>query len=82
MLYARKEISSKLIQPVSGKFDLEYFLSEINLRRNKWLLVCNYNLHKILSKYFWHVSVKKQIHCQQNIFLYKGISTLNLLKNL
>lgn len=82
MLYAREEISSKLIPPVCGKFDKEYFLAEINLRRNKWLLVCNYNPHKILIKYFWHVSVKKQIHSQQNIFLYKVISTLNLLKNL
>ena len=79
---AREEISSKLIQPVCGKFDQEYFLAEINLRRNKWLLVCNYNPHKILIKYFWRVSVKKQIHSQQNIFLYRVISTLNPLKNL
>lgn len=43
MLYVRDKIPSKLIQPVCYKLDKEYFLVEINLRSNKWLLACNYN---------------------------------------
>ena len=46
MLYLREEIPLKLIQPTCRKLDTEYFLAEINLRRKKWLLVCNYNPHK------------------------------------
>lgn len=50
MLYYWEEILSKLIKPVCRKLDKEYFLVEINLRRKKCLLFCNYNLHKTLIK--------------------------------
>ena len=41
MLYVREEIPPKLIQPACRKPGIESFSVEINLRRKKWLLVCN-----------------------------------------
>ena len=45
-----EEIPSKLIQLAYCKPDTEYFLVNVNLRRKKWLLVCNYNSHKTLVR--------------------------------
>lgn len=57
MLYAREEIPSKLVQIVYRKLDKKYFLEKIDLRREKWFLVCNCNIHKILIKrYLKYVS--------------------------
>ena len=43
ILYAREDISSKLINSSCIDHDKEYFLVELNLRKQKWLIVCNYN---------------------------------------
>lgn len=57
MLYAREEIPSKLVQIVYRKLNKKYFLEKIDLRREKWFLVCNCSIHKILIKrYLKYVS--------------------------
>ena len=50
MLYVWEEIPSKLIQLAYCKPDTEYFLVKINLRKKKWLLLCNYNSRKTLVR--------------------------------
>ena len=50
MLYIKEGIPSKLLKPLSNEKDKEYFLVEINLRKKKWLLICNYNPQKKLIK--------------------------------
>lgn len=61
MLYVM-EIPSNLIQPFCLKLDKEYILVEINLRRKKLLLVCNYNLHQTLIKDYLGC-INKEINC-------------------
>ena len=51
--YIRKDIPSKLINSSCIDHDKEfkeYFLIEINLRKEKWLIYCNYNPHKAMIK--------------------------------
>ena len=44
MLFVRKDISAELIG--SKKSPIEGFFAEINLRKQKWLITCSYNLNK------------------------------------
>ena len=50
ILYVRKDIPSKLIHSSCTSHDKEYFLVELNLRKQKWLIICNYNPHKTRIK--------------------------------
>ena len=49
-LYVREDIPSKLINSSCTNHDKEYFLVELNLRKQKWLIICNYNPHKTRIK--------------------------------
>ena len=49
ILYVREDIPSKLINSCTNH-DKEYFLVELNLRKQKWLIICNYNPHKTMIK--------------------------------
>ena len=50
ILYVREDIFSKLINSSCTNHDKEYFLVELNLRKQKWLIICNYNPHKTRIK--------------------------------
>ena len=50
ILYVREDIPSKLVNPSCTNHDIEYFLVELNLRKQKWLLICSYNPHKTRIK--------------------------------
>ena len=50
ILYVREDIPSKLINSSCTNHDKEYFLVELNLRKQKWLIICNYNPHKTRIK--------------------------------
>ena len=50
ILYVREDILSKLINSSCTNHDKEYFLVELNLRKQKWLIICNYNPHKTRIK--------------------------------
>ena len=50
ILYVREDIPSKLISSSCTNHDNEYFLVELNLRKQKWLIICNYNPHKTRIK--------------------------------
>ena len=55
ILYVREYIPSKLINSSCTNHDKEYFLVELNLRKQKWLIICNYNPHK--------TSIKGHLEC-------------------
>ena len=50
ILYIREDIPSKLINSSCIDHDKEYFLVELNLRKQKWLITGNYNPHKTMAK--------------------------------
>ena len=50
ILYVREDIPSKLINSSCIDHGEEYYLAELNLKKQKWLIVCNYNLHKTMIK--------------------------------
>ena len=50
ILYVRENISSKLINSSCIDHGKEYFLVEINVRKQKWVIICNYNLYKSMIK--------------------------------
>ena len=50
ILYVSEDIPSKLINASCIDHDKEYFLVELNRRKQKWLIICNYNLHKAMIK--------------------------------
>ena len=59
ILNVREDIPSKLINSLCIDHDQEYFLVEINPRKQKLLIICNYNLHKTTIKgYLEYVSKK------------------------
>ena len=59
----RENISSKLINSSCIDHDKEYFLVEINLRKQKWLIICNYNPHKTMIKgYLEYISKEIDSH--------------------
>ena len=49
ILYVREDIPSKLINSSCTDHGKEYFLIELNVRKQKWLIICNYN-HKTRIK--------------------------------
>ena len=55
ILYDREDIPSKLINSSCTNHGKEYFLVELNLRKQKWLIICNYNPHK--------TSIKGHLEC-------------------
>ena len=50
ILYDREDIPSKLINFSCTDQNKEYFLVELNLSKQKWLIICNYNHHKTRIK--------------------------------
>ena len=59
ILYVREDISSKLTSFSCIEHDKEYFLDKLNLRKQKWLIICNYNPHKtIIRGYLEFISEK------------------------
>ena len=50
ILTVREDTSSKLINSSCIYHDKEYFLVEINLRKQKWLIICNYIPHKTMIR--------------------------------
>ena len=59
ILYVREDIPSKLTNFSCIEDDKEYFLDELNLRKQKWLIICNYNPHKtIIRGYLEFISEK------------------------
>ena len=50
ILYVREDIPSKLINSSCIDRDKEYFLVELKIRKQKWLIICNYNPHKTMIK--------------------------------
>ena len=50
ILYVREDVTSKLINSSCTNHDKEYLLVELNLRKQKWLIICNYNPHKTRIK--------------------------------
>ena len=44
--YVRENMPFKLIYWSCTHYDKEYFLVELNLRKQKWLIICSYNHHK------------------------------------
>ena len=73
ILYAREDIPSKLINSSCIDHDKEYFLAEINLRKQKWPIICKYNPHKTMIKgYLEYISKEIDSHLSKydNFLLY------------
>ena len=47
ILYVREDIPSKLINSSCIDHDKEYFLVELNLRKQKWLIICDQGIFRI-----------------------------------
>ena len=63
VLYVREDIPAKLINSSCIDHDKKYFLVEINLRKQKWLIICNYNPHKTAIKgYLEYISKEIDSH--------------------
>ena len=50
ILYVREDIPSKSKNSSCTNHEKEHFVAELTLRKQKWLLICNYNLHKTRIK--------------------------------
>ena len=66
ILYVRKDIPLKLINSSCTSHDKEYFLVELNLKKQKWLIICNYKPHKTRIKIY--LAMKR--FCQKYNFKY------------
>ena len=65
ILYVREDISSKIINSSCIYHNREYFLVELNLRKQKWLIIRNYNRHKTMIKgYLEYIS--KEIYSRSS----------------
>ena len=63
ILYFREDIPSKLISSSCIDNYKEYFLVELNLRKQKWLIICNDNPHKTMIKgYLEYISKEIDSH--------------------
>ena len=63
ILYVREDIPSKLINSLCIDHGKEYFLVELNLMKQKWLIICNYNPHKTMIKgYLEYISKEIDSH--------------------
>ena len=72
ILYVWEDIPSKLINSSCIDHGKEYFLVELNLRKQKWLIICNYNPHKTMIKgYLEYISKEIDSHLSKydNILL-------------
>ena len=72
ILYLREDIPSKLINSSCANHDKEYFLVELNIRKQKWLIICNYNPLKTRIKgYLKRISKEIDAHSSKydNFFL-------------
>ena len=75
ILYVREDIPSKLINSSFIDHGKEYFLVEINLRKQKWLIICNYNAHKTMIKgYLEYISEEIDSHSSKydNFFFFNS----------
>ena len=73
ILYDREDIPSKLINSSCTNHGKEYFLVELNLRKQKWLIICNYNPHKTRIKgYLECISKEIDSHSSKYNFLLLG----------
>ena len=59
ILYVRENIPSKLINSSYTDFDKEYFLVELNLRKQKWPIIDNYDHHKTRIKGYLECIIKE-----------------------
>ena len=57
ILYVREGIPSKLINSSFIDHDKEYFLVALNLRKQKCLVISNYNPHKTMIKGSWYKEI-------------------------
>ena len=63
ILYISEDIPSKLISSSCIDHDKEYFLVELNPRKQKYLIICNYNPHKTMIKgYLEYISKEINSH--------------------
>ena len=67
ILYVREDVPSKLINSSCIDHDKEYFFVELNLREQKWLIICNYNPHKTMIKgYLEYISKEIDSYSSQH----------------
>ena len=65
ILYIRSYIAASKLTNLTFPNDIEVFFIEINLKGNKWLICCSYNLNRIFC-------VKSpRPYCQRNKYLRK-----------
>ena len=72
ILYVREDIPSKLLKSTLNSEKYECLLVEINLRKRKWLIICNYNPHKTsITDYLKYVSkeIDFQLSKYENVLL-------------
>ena len=50
ILCVREDVPSKLMNSSYTNHDKEYFLVELNVRKQKWLIICKHNSHKTRIK--------------------------------
>ena len=63
ILYIMEDMPLKLINSLCTDHDKEYFLVELNFRKQKWLITCNYNPHKTMIKgYLKYISKEIDSH--------------------
>ena len=63
ILYIMEDMPLKLINSLCIDHDKEYFLVELNFRKQKWLITCNYNPHKTMIKgYLKYISKEIDSH--------------------
>ena len=82
ILYDREDIPSKLINFSCTDQNKEYFLVELNLSKQKWLIICNYNHHKTRIKGVYLECFSQDSYQNMLIFFYWVILTPNQLKKL
>ena len=63
ILYVREDIPFKLKNSSCIDHDKEYFLGELNLKKQKWLIICNYKPHKtMIREYLEYISKEINSH--------------------
>ena len=70
ILYVREDIPSKLINSSCIDHDKEYFLVELNLRKQEWLIIWNYDPHKtMINGYLEYISKEIDSHSKYDFIL-------------
>ena len=63
ILYVREDIPSKPKNSSCIDHDKEYFLVKLNVRKQKWLIICTYTPHKTMIKgYLEYISKEIDLH--------------------